>query len=326
MTKIDLITGFLGAGKTTFLRGYAKYLMSCGEHIGIIENDFGAVNVDMMLLADLEGDQCELEMVSGGGDKDTYKRRFKTKLIALGMLGLDRVLIEPSGVFDVDDFFDLLHEEPLERWYCLSNVITLVDANLSEGLSGQAEYLLATQVAEAGAVFITRSDLVSKEQCKKVQEHLKNALVNIKCERNITGIIRNVSLPSLAEDDYAWAEKSGYAQERYEKKCQLAENGFDSLFICDNQPCICEDQPKGDAGEKDILIAKLNEKVEKVMSDEACGRIFRIKGFVRTSEGWLELNATREHIEISDIDNGQQIMIVIGEKLDEDRIREILTL
>ena len=40
MVKIDLITGFLGSGKTTFIREYAKYLMSKGEKICIIENDY----------------------------------------------------------------------------------------------------------------------------------------------------------------------------------------------------------------------------------------------------------------------------------------------
>ena len=66
MVKIDLITGFLGSGKTTFIKKYAQYLMSQGFHIGILENDYGAVNVDMMLLQDLMGEQCELEMISGG--------------------------------------------------------------------------------------------------------------------------------------------------------------------------------------------------------------------------------------------------------------------
>lgn len=128
MVKVDLITGFLGSGKTTFIKKYARYLMEQGQNIGILENDFGAINVDMMLLRELEGENCELEMVAGGCDKDCYRRRFKTKLIAMGMCGYDRVLIEPSGIFDVDDFFDALHEEPLDRWYQIGNVITVVDA------------------------------------------------------------------------------------------------------------------------------------------------------------------------------------------------------
>ena len=64
MVKIDLITGFLGSGKTTFIKKYAKYLIDQGLNIGILENDFGAVNVDMMLLQDIAGEKCTLEMVA----------------------------------------------------------------------------------------------------------------------------------------------------------------------------------------------------------------------------------------------------------------------
>ena len=105
MVKIDLITGFLGSGKTTFLIKYAKYLMSKGLKIGILEYDYGAVNVDMLLLNKLRSDKCELEMVAAACDEDCLRRRFRTKLIAMAMTGYDRVIVEPSGVFDMDMFF-----------------------------------------------------------------------------------------------------------------------------------------------------------------------------------------------------------------------------
>ena len=143
MVKVDLITGFLGSGKTTFIKKYAKYSIDSGKNIGILENDYGAVNVDMMLLQDLMGDQCELEMVSGGCDKDCHRRRFKTKLIAMGMCGYDRVIVEPSGIFDVDEFFDALREDPLDKWYEIGNVIA---------------------IADAGLVFVSKLDESSKEQ------------------------------------------------------------------------------------------------------------------------------------------------------------------
>ena len=82
---IDLITGFLGSGKTTFLKKYAEYLMDQGLHIGILENDFGAINVDMLMLHELRGDQCELEMIAGGCDAESHRRRFRTKLISMRM-------------------------------------------------------------------------------------------------------------------------------------------------------------------------------------------------------------------------------------------------
>lgn len=124
MTKVDLITGFLGSGKTTFLKQYALWLLDQGLKVGIIENDFGAVNVDMLLLQDLEEKGAVTEMVAAA-DLDCYRRRFKTKLIALGMQGLDRVLVEPSGIYDPEEFFDVLYEEPLSRWYEIGSVIAL---------------------------------------------------------------------------------------------------------------------------------------------------------------------------------------------------------
>ena len=135
MIKIDLITGFLGAGKTTLIHAYARWLMGQGQKIGILENDYGAVNVDRMLLQDLEGPQCSLEMIAGGCGPDCHRRRFRTKLIAMGMLGYDRVLVEPSGVYDVDEFFDALCESPLDRWYEPGSVLAVLDANLEQALT-----------------------------------------------------------------------------------------------------------------------------------------------------------------------------------------------
>ena len=129
--KIDLITGFLGSGKTTFLLKYARHLMNKGIRIGILEYDYGAVNVDMLLLNRLRCDRCELEMVAAACDEDCLKRRFRTKLIAMAMSGYDRVIVEPSGVFDMDMFFDTLRDDDtLERMYEIGSVITIVNANL----------------------------------------------------------------------------------------------------------------------------------------------------------------------------------------------------
>ena len=77
MIKIDLVTGFLGAGKTTFINEYVKYLKRVGENVCVIENDYGAINVDALLVGNL----CDVYMVAGGCDYDCHLRRFQTKLI-----------------------------------------------------------------------------------------------------------------------------------------------------------------------------------------------------------------------------------------------------
>ena len=160
MVKIDLVTGFLGSGKTTFIKKYAKYFLDKGMKIGILENDYGAINVDLMLLGDLIGENCEVEMIIGGGDLETHKRRFRTKLIAMAMSGYDRVVVEPSGIFEPEEFFDLLHEEPLDNWYEIGSVIAIVDVGFETELSDDSKYLLATQLASAGAVVFSKLEKI----------------------------------------------------------------------------------------------------------------------------------------------------------------------
>ena len=182
MIKIDLITGFLGSGKTTFIKKYARYLIGKGQKIGILVNDYGAVNVDTMLLSELEGDNCGIESVAGACDRDCHQRRFKTKLIALAMSGYDRVLIEPSGVFDVDEFFDSLYEEPLDRWYQIGSVIAVADVNLSTELSKSAEYLLASQACVAGRLVLSKTQLANEAAAQKTTALINAVLQSFEAE------------------------------------------------------------------------------------------------------------------------------------------------
>ena len=307
MVKIDLITGFLGAGKTTFLKKYAEYLIAKGQNIGILENDFGAVNVDMMLLQDLMGDNCELEMVSGGCDADCHRRRFKTKLIAMGMCGYDRVIVEPSGIFDVDEFFDALREEPLDRWYEVGNVIAIVDANLEEHLSEEAEYILASEVANAGQIILSHADEVSKEQADATVAHLNRALEQIKCPRRVDKEVLRKSTLDLNEEDFNRLIRCGYQMESYRKLDMEEKKGFESVYFMHVK--MTEEQLKTTVG--------------KLMNDRECGEVFRVKGFLQKEDGsWIQLNATHNGITMNPIEKGQEVIIVIGEELKEQAIKK----
>ena len=308
MVKVDLITGFLGSGKTTFIKKYARYLMEQGQNIGILENDFGAINVDMMLLRELEGENCELEMVAGGCDKDCYRRRFKTKLIAMGMCGYDRVLIEPSGIFDVDDFFDVLHEEPLDRWYQIGNVITVVDASLEKTLSKEADYVLASEVSSAGCVLLSKTQDASAEEIRQTVAHLNRALQEIHCSRVLKDEVICKDWEDFTEKDFKKILESGYQAGDYEKRYVNQDEIFQTLFFMDEK----------------IVTSKAKHAAKKIFADPACGGVLRMKGFLQDGENWLELNATQHETILKPIGAGQDVLIVIGEKLNEEKIREYL--
>lgn len=306
MVKIDLITGFLGSGKTTFLKKYASYLLGQGLKIGILENDFGAVNVDRMLLLDLEGDNCTVEMVAGGCDADCHKRRFKTKLIALGMSGLDRVLVEPSGIYEVNEFFDTLREEPLDQWYEIGSVIAVVDAVTEPDLSEQAEELLASQIASAGQVILSRSQNASEDEIAATISRLDGLLQKSGCRRSLSEAVTSKAWDLLTAEDFERIASGGYTVNDYRGRWFDKEETFTSLYFMNVR----------------MTEGQLRRAIEAVFRDPACGRVFRIKGFMPAEDGtWTEINATGRQIRINPIEAGQEILIVIGEGLDEDAIR-----
>ena len=118
------------------------------------------------------GEKCELEMVSGGCDKETHRRRFRTKLISMGMCGYDRVIVEPSGIYDVDEFFDVLRDDPLDRWYEIGSVIAVADATLEEHLSAEADYLLASEVSSAGCVILSKTNIWQMKKIEEIRSHI----------------------------------------------------------------------------------------------------------------------------------------------------------
>ena len=309
MVKIDLITGFLGSGKTTFLNRYAQWWKSKGVRICILENDYGAVNVDMMLLGHLEDAGCGLEMVSSGWDFDCHRRRFKTKLIAMAMQGYERVLVEPSGIFDVDEFFDVLYEEPLDRWYEVGSVIAIVDASLEDRLSEQSEYLLSSETAKAGVVVLSKTQLCEQGEIRHTLEHLNRAMAETGCRRRFGDEVLSKDWDAFTDADFEAIASAGYVHESFRKLPIHDNNRYESLYYMNYA----------------VAPETLRQRVERLMADDECGHVFRVKGFLPDgSGGWLEVNGTRRGVTVRPLDRGQEIIIVIGEGLNRSAIDAVL--
>ncbi|MBR1860890.1 MAG: GTPase (G3E family) [Lachnospiraceae bacterium] len=307
MVRIDLITGFLGSGKTTFLLKYARYLMSKGLRIGILEYDYGAVNVDMLLLNKLRGDKCELEMVAAACDEDCLKRRFRTKLIAMAMTGYDRVIVEPSGVFDMDMFFDTLRDDDtLERMYEIGSVITVVNANLKDNGDKEEDFFLASQAASAGCILLSRVQLSGDEAIAGTKAHIERAGEAIGCR--IRGKYIAKDWEKLTDGDFEEIERSGYFSNDYMKVIAGKSPEFDSVCFLD-----LKDGLEG-----------MQKKIKTLFEDESFGNIIRVKGFVCDKEGGYQINATKHEILVDLISIGQGVFIVIGTGLDKNRIREYM--
>lgn len=321
MITIDLITGFLGSGKTTFIERYARWLVAKGERVCILENDYGAINIDRVLLQDLLGPNCELEMVVGGDGAEAHQRRFRTKLISMAMLGYTRVLVEPSGIYDVDEFFDTLYEEPLDRWYEVGSVLAIVDARLDPGLSPASRYLLASEVAGAGKIIlsklpVTASAAGDSAAVDNIDQHpvraqndvigqtlavLNQAMEKVQCTRRFAYPADVLAKPwdQLEDADFQMLEAAGYRHVSFLKKAVAEEDAYQSLFYMHY-----ETTPED-----------LQARVLKLLADPAAGHVLRIKGF---SSG-LELNVTKDerHFRSRSVPT-EDVIIVIGEGLRKD--------
>ena len=96
----------------------------------------------------------------------------------------------------------------------------------------------------------------------------------------------------------------GSKQASYEKMHFDQHDVFSSLYFIDRH----------------LPLPRLKEVVNELFADASCGRIMRIKGFTSDGNGWLELNATADGLTANAIPKGQEVLIVIGEGLEKERI------
>ena len=296
MVKIDLITGFLGAGKTTFLKNYVRCLKDKGENICILENDYGAINIDMMLINNLGVDS---EMVSGGADLDCHKRRFKTKLISMAMRGYSRVIVEPSGIYDTDEFFDTLYEEPIDSMYEIGNVICVFDSTIKK-ISDESKYFITSQAAVSGAIVLSKCDLEESNKDLAISI-LKDSLKENKCDRNVDNII-------FEAKDINNYINCGYSNFPYQKKNIIDNNNYDSLYFMNKS-----------FKKKEIL-----NIINELFNNNSYGHVIRIKGYFKENDTWYNVNAFNLLTEINPISDGQDVIIVIGENMNNDKINELI--
>lgn len=299
MTKIDLITGLLGSGKTTFLLKYARHMLDEGLRIAVLVNDLGAVNIDMLLLNELKSENCQLEMVSGGCDQHCHRRRFRTQLIALGMQHFDRIVVEPSGVFDMDEFFDVIRDEPLDRWFEIGSVLTVIDST-TDDLTDQMEYLFASEAACCGKLILSKYT-GSEGEADRVLSKLNAALENISCTRRFTEsdmLVKNWD--ELTDEDHSMLMDAGCKLSSYVKKYSPDE-------ILSGVHYFMRLRIPADG---------IRPLIDSIFADKECGRVYRIKGALPSGDGWLKVNATPEEVTVSSVSDGQAVLIVIGDHVD----------
>ena len=171
MVKIDIISGFLGAGKTTLIKKLLKEAFE-GEQVVLIENEFGEIGIDGGFLKDA-GIEIR-EMNSGciccslGGDFGASLKEVVEKYHP------DRILIEPSGVGKLSDVIKAVQGVEEDVDIQLNSYTTVVDAKKCKMYMRNFGEFFDNQVQYAGAIIMSRTDIVDEKKAMESMELLRS--------------------------------------------------------------------------------------------------------------------------------------------------------
>ena len=227
MTKIDIISGFLGAGKTTFIKKLLKEAIA-GEKVVLIENEFGEIGIDGGFLKD---SGIEIREMNSGciccslvGDFGRSLNEVLTKYTP------DRVIIEPSGVGKLSDVMKAVCDVAGEIDVVLNGSVTVVDAQKCKMYMTNFGEFFNNQIESAGTIVLSRTDVADADkvaQCVEMirEKNPKAAIVTTPIDK-LTGeqLLEIIEKPT---DDMA------------EKLLEEVKEGHHHHHDDDDEECCC---------------------------------------------------------------------------------------
>ena len=266
-TKLYVLTGFLGSGKTSLL----LHLMDCirDAKIGVIQNEFGKVSIDGILS---RRDGIEMTEISRGSIFcSCLKLRFVQALAEMGQKDLDYVIVESSGLADPSNIEEILGAVRLLAGDCyrFAGAICLIDAfNFPAQLSDVET--VERQLAHCHMAVVNKTDLVSPAQLEAVTTDLRTVNPRCRIEFCENGKID----PDFLQEDLmqrSWAT------------CE------DSLNTVDNKPKTISLECAGPLKREEI----------RAFLQAALPDAYRIKGFLPLEEGWMQVDVVETLIDFT---------------------------
>ena len=186
MTKIDIISGFLGAGKTTFIKKLLEEAIS-GEQVVLIENEFGEIGIDGGFLKD---SGIEIREMNSGCICCSLVGDFGTSLAeVLTQYRPERIIIEPSGVGKLSDVMKAVIDVSADMDVELNSAVTIVDAAKCKMYMKNFGEFFNNQVENAGTIVLSRTDITDASKIQKDVEMIR--------EKNANAVIITTPLGQL---------------------------------------------------------------------------------------------------------------------------------
>ena len=320
MVKIDIISGFLGAGKTTLIKKLLKDGFN-GEQVVLIENEFGEIGIDGGFLKEA-GIQIR-EMNSGCiccslvGDFGTSLKEVVTKY------NPDRILIEPSGVGKLSDVIKAVQGVQDEVDIKLNSYTTVVDAKKCKMYMKNFGEFFDNQIQYAGAIIMSRTDIAAE---KKVQESLELLRSLNKDAAIITTPIENLDGKKLVE---VMEHPVSLEQEMLEEEHEHHHHHHDGECGCGHDHHHHHADEVFTSWGRETIKKYTREGLEKILEalseSDKYGIILRAKGMLPAEDGtWIYFDMVPEETEIREgAPEYTGRLCVIGSKLDEHALEEL---
>ncbi|ACO86727.1 GTP-binding protein [Clostridium botulinum] len=297
MIKVNLISGFLGAGKTTLIKKVLENVKE--EKIVIIENEFGEVAIDGDLIKKEGFDVFELR---SGCICCMMKQDFEDSLQkVIEEYKPDRIIIEPTGISSLSQLLDILEKDNFKDKININRVITVVDStSYLEEKDAFGEFYM-DQVENAEILIVSKTQMVDKSTLKKVKESLRE------CNKK-------ASIKTLAFEEFNKEYILNFLDEDSSRDIKRdsvevmisTEDGFESLGVKTN---------------KIFEIREINEIVSKLFTGKY-GDVIRIKGFLKGEKEIIQINCTKKVHNIETVEDSKEIKIcIIGQDLRKKKIQ-----
>ena len=170
MTKIDIVSGFLGAGKTTLIKKLLSEVFA-GTKVVLIENEFGEIGIDGGFLKE---SGIEIREMNAGCICCSLVGDFGTSLKeVMETYAPERILIEPSGVGKLSDVMRAINDASEHTQMHLNSAVAVVDASKCKVYLKNFGEFFDNQIAYAGTIILSRTDKISQEKIDECVELLR---------------------------------------------------------------------------------------------------------------------------------------------------------
>lgn len=170
MTKIDIVSGFLGAGKTTLIKKLLNEALKDSKVV-LIENEFGEIGIDGGFLKDAG---IEIKEMNSGCICCSLVGDFGTSLKeVMKTYQPERILIEPSGVGKLSDVMKAVQDVIDEHEVVLNSAVAVVDASKCKMYIKNFGEFFINQIEHAGTIILSRTGNISEDKLKKAVELIR---------------------------------------------------------------------------------------------------------------------------------------------------------